>query len=392
MRVEKIVPRGLGISFADGLTVMTALAAPGDVLDVRLVSLKKRLAFAEIVEIVSAGPSRVQPGCKYFGRCGGCDFQHLEYESQLAAKVGIIQDCLRRIGKIDAAPEIRAIGSPRAYGYRSRARWHFDLPTERIGYFRRDSHDLIDVDSCPILTKDLEAGLIGLRSSLPPNLAALADQGEIDGAADPDGNLSLASPELAERTDELSFSGSGETWLYSARTFFQANHFLVEPLVEAAVGDAGGDLAYDLYSGVGLFTLPLARRFRKVVAVEGAVESVEFAKRNAARSGLENIEHISASAGRFLRHSGRQDIDLLVLDPPRSGTEKGTIDTIAELKPRLISYISCEPSMLARDLRVLLDSGYRIDALFAIDLFPQTHHIETVARLERGVADSNLVQ
>lgn len=392
VRVERIVPRGFGISFVEGLTVMTTLAVPGDVLDVRLVDLKKRLAFAEIVDVVEPGPERVEPVCKYFGTCGGCDFQQLSYEAQLRAKVGIIQDCLRRIGKIDPVPTIATHASPRAYGYRSRARWHFDLGQQKVGYYRRDSRNLIDIDSCPILTPELESGFQEIRRELFSERMALADEGEIDGSVSGDGQVSIASSELAARTDDLKFSVAGETWRYSARAFFQANHFLIEPLIQAAIGEASGALAYDLYSGVGLFTLPLARRFESVRAVEGWADSVEFARQNVAEALLSNASIEQSSVSRFLRNATHEEIDLIVLDPPRSGTEPGVIEAIAELNPRLISYISCEPSMLARDLRVLLDRGYKIDSLHAVDLFPQTHHVETVARLKRGVADADLIQ
>lgn len=166
IRVEKIVPRGLGLGFAENLTVMVPLAAPGDELRVRITELKKRLAFAEIVEIKAPGSARIKAPCPYFGRCGGCDFQQLTYEAQLEAKAGIIRDCLHRIGKIEYGGEIRVVPSPNEFGYRSRARWHLDREKKAIGYMARDSHTVIDILECPILAPDLQGILQATRGNV----------------------------------------------------------------------------------------------------------------------------------------------------------------------------------------------------------------------------------
>ena len=144
VRIEKIVPNGYGLGFAEGLTVFVSLAAPGDRVRVKLNQIKGRTAFAEIVEILEPSPERVAPPCVYFGRCGGCDFQQMDYAAQLRAKTAIVRDSLTRIGKINYPGEIEIVGSPRPFGYRSRAQWHLDTRRRRIGYFRRTSHDIID--------------------------------------------------------------------------------------------------------------------------------------------------------------------------------------------------------------------------------------------------------
>jgi 23S rRNA (uracil1939-C5)-methyltransferase len=154
-------------------------------------------------------------------------------------------------------------------------------------------------------------------------------------------------------------------------------------LINAAIGETGGDLAFDLYCGVGLFTIPLARRFGKVIGVEDDQAAVGFAKKNVKNSRIENVKMVGNSVGKFLSENKTKKIDLVLIDPPRAGTEKGTIAAIAALRPAHISYVSCEPSLLARDLRVLVDAGYTIEKITALDLFPQTHHVETVVRLSR---------
>lgn len=156
VKIEKIVPNGFGLAFAEGLTVFVSLAAPGDRLRVAVRELRKKIAFAEIVEVIEPSPARIAPPCKYFGTCGGCDFQQMSYQAQLEAKVTIIRDCLQRIGKIDLAEDIPIVPSPRELEYRSRAQWHLDTRAKKFGYFRRNSHEVIDVGECPILTPELD--------------------------------------------------------------------------------------------------------------------------------------------------------------------------------------------------------------------------------------------
>ena len=192
---------------------------------------------------------------------------------------------------------------------------------------------------------------------------------------------SVYSPELNEPTHEIASTVAGERFTYTAQAFFQGNRYMIDRLVDTALSGTAGDKAIDLYSGVGLFALPLARKFSSVTAVEENDAAVESAKNNAAAADLGNIEFISNSVKRYLRGTDVKNVDLLLLDPPRSGAEPETIERIAKIRPIEISYVSCEPSMLARDLKVLLGHGYSIGSITALDLFPQTHHVETVVRL-----------
>ena len=380
VKIEKIVPRGFGLAFAENLTVLVPLTAPGDVSRVRIREIKKRMAFADIVEITVPTPRRVTPPCPHFGTCGGCDFQHLSYAAQLEAKAGIVRDCLHRIGKIDFEGEIPVIPSPNQFEYRSRARWHFDRVQHSIGYFRRDSNKVIDVTECAVLTPGMQSTLEYLRESV--NWDTFADDtAEMEAASGEGGRVSIFSNEIAEPIAEISIEIAGETYFYSAESFFQANRFLIEKLIEMAVGDISGGTALDLYCGVGLFSLPMARRFERVIGVEESSVSMKFAKKNAKNAGIENLEFVNKGVERFLSTNKTKKIDFALIDPPRSGTEKQTMPLLAALKPAQIAYVSCEPSILARDLRMLLDAGYSIDSITALDLFPQTHHVETVVRL-----------
>ncbi len=384
--IEKIVPNGYGLGFAEGLTVLVALAAAGDRLRVRVIQKKGKTAFAEIEEVLTPSPDRIAPPCPYFGvgKCGGCDFQQMSYDAQLRAKVGILEDSLTRIGKINFEGEIKVIASPKPFAYRSRAQWHLDTHRRRIGYFRRNSHSVIDVESCPIITAELQETLTDLRASVEWD-SFWAERVEIE-AASAGEQVSVYSSEIVEPTEEISFASGENRYFYDARSFFQGNLYLVPQLVETALTGAGGKSALDLYCGVGLFTLPLARRFELVCGVEASDRAIDAARKNIEHARFENVRVFSDAVGDWLSENAQHtaDVDFILLDPPRTGAERETIEHILKIRPAEISYVSCDPSTLARDLRLLCESVYEIQSITALDLFPQTHHVETVVRLKRA--------
>lgn len=383
VKIEKIVPNGFGLAFAENLTVFVPLSVKGDVLRVKINQLKGKTAFAEIVEILKPSDERIEPPCPYFGRCGGCDFQQMDYRTQLDAKIGIVRDCLQRIGKINYEGEIPIVASPKPFEYRSRAQWHVNTRKKRIGYFQRKSHDVIDVEHCPILVPALGKTLTSLRETVEWE-SFWSETVEIEAASAGD-DVSIYSAEIIEPTDELSFEAHGEKYFYDATSFFQGNQFLIERLIDCAVKDAGGGSALDLYCGVGLFTLPLARRFETVSGVEGYSKAVDFAERNIEQARLANVEFKRENVGEWLGENAEKlnSVDFVLLDPPRTGTEKETIENLLKIAPKEISYVSCEPSTLARDLKILTENNYKIESIVAFDLFPQTHHVECVVRLKR---------
>jgi tRNA/tmRNA/rRNA uracil-C5-methylase (TrmA/RlmC/RlmD family) len=381
--IEKIVPNGFGLAFAENLTVFVPLSVAGDVVRVRIDLLKGKTAFAEIVEIIKPSADRIEPACEYFGSCGGCNFQQMPYEKQLEAKVGIIRDSLTRIGKINYKDEIPIIPSPKEFGYRARAQWHVDTRKKKIGYFQRNTHNVIDVEKCPILTPELQETL----SDLQKNIAWESFWSEIvmiEASNSQDG-ISIFSDEIIEPTEEIYFQLNGNHYFYNAKTFFQGNPFLIEKLIETAIGNAQGKKALDLYCGVGLFTLSLAERFEKVIGVEAWERAVDFAEKTVENAKFSNVKFYREDVADFLSedHNEMKDIDLILLDPPRSGTEKGTIEAIIKIQPKQISYVSCEPSTLARDLQTLTANNYLIETITALDMFPQTHHVETIVRLSK---------
>jgi len=375
---------------------MVALAAPGDRVRVRVDRVKGNVGFASIIEVLEPSPVRITPPCPYFGRCGGCDFQQLTYEAQLSAKAEIIKDCLHRIGRIDTVPDFRITPAPNEWHYRSRAQWQYDSVRQRLGYFESVSRNVCDVSECAVLVPELQQSLESLRHEMSEG--ALPDDARYFRAVVGDQGVSVASgvrsPTVREgNTQEISRSIDEENYRFNAESFFQTNIDLVPQLIEAAIGDASGEIAIELYSGVGLFTLPLSRRFKHVIAVEEDPDAASFARKNLANAALTNVKIANEDVGHWLnrevaaagseerRQAAALQIDFLLLDPPRAGAESRVIDGILQFRPKQICYVSCDPATLARDLRKIIAGGYSLDSLSAFDMFPQTHHVETIAKL-----------
>lgn len=379
VEIERLLPGGVGLAHAEGLTVFVSLAAPGDRLRVKIDRVQGKVGFASIVEILTRSPLRIEPPCPYFGRCGGCDFQQLNYQAQLDVKVEIIRDCLHRIAKIEVG-EIPITASPNEWHYRARANWQVDVDAKLLGYFERGSNRVCDVGYCAVLVPELQETLEQIRGALFADSATTPRA--IDAVVGIEG-VSVAPPLASFKTDIVSRVVGDETYRFSADAFFQVNHELLEALIAAAIGEEKGKTAIDLYCGAGLFTLPLARRFERVIGVEAHPYAADFARRNLEAAKLEDVQVITARVGDWLAQHAASlgSVDFLLLDPPRTGCENRDIAGILALRPARISYVSCDPATLARDLKKLTAAGYSLDSIAAFDMFPQTHHVETVVRI-----------
>jgi len=388
VEIERILPGGVGLAHAQGRTLFVSLAAPGDKLRVQLDRISGRVGFASIKEIIKPSPVRVEPPCPYFGRCGGCDFQQMNYQAQLDAKIEIIRDCLQRIGGMKGgmkgADEIVIHASPKPWHYRARAKWQFDPAKGSLGYFERASHRVCDVEYCAVLVPELQQALEGLREKIRDN-SFPSHHTEIEGIAG-DRGVSLFPEPDASKSDELSWRIGDESYRLSAQAFFQINIELLEQLIAHVTGNRSGRMAVDLYCGVGLFTLPLARKFDQVIGIESNATAARLAWRNLENAELSNGLIVSSrvTEGLVAHRASLDSVDFLLLDPPRSGVEPGVIDEIQRIGPRQICYVSCDPATLARDLKKLCDGGYSLDSIAAFDMFPPTHHVETVVHLARS--------
>lgn len=380
---------GEGLGRLDGRVVFTPFVLPGERIRARARHEKPGLVRADTLEVVDAAPQRVAAPCPYFGRCGGCHYQHAPYEFQLALKRRILVEELRRLGKIEPPGEIAVIAAE-PWGYRNRAQLHIE--DGRLGYREARSHRLCPIDHCPISSPKLNEAIRALvRMMRDPrwprfvrSIEVFTDEREVQI------NVLDTERPVARRFFEwcaeeipgvvpgaLDYQGR---FRVSSNSFFQVNRFLRDRLVDAALAGAGGETAIDLYAGVGLFSLPLAARFREVTAVEsggGAVRDLHF---NVTRAGLANVRAEQHTAEEFLARF-RHCPDFVLVDPPRSGMGNAVVERLAELRPRRLTIVACDPATLARDLAGLTASAFRLDQLTLVDLFPQTYHLETVAHL-----------
>lgn len=382
VETERLAFGGEAVARFGGLAVFIPFAAPGERVRVRVTQRKKSFARAVIEEILRPSDERRAPRCPHFGQCGGCQLQHISYEAQIEAKSAFIRDSLVRIGRIEWADKIEICRS-KEYGYRSRAQIKVEEQGDqlRIGFNHRSSHSVCDVESCPVLTDDLNSSLTILRRNLQSRDAPRPTEFEI-AAGDAGVSMSPSMPDFLPLALEQKIGDF--TYRFSPSVFFQGNSMLIEELITEAVGAATGSLAIDLFAGVGLFTLPLARLYTRVIGIESERQAVKFAEKNSVNNQVHNAEFHCAAAQRWLSNfAPTEAIDFMLLDPPRGGAT-GTIEEVIRLKPSRIAYVSCDPTTLARDLRKLLDSDFKLNRLIGFDLFPQTYHVETIALLARG--------
>lgn len=382
---ERLAYGGEAVARHNGLAVFIPFAAPAERLRVRITERKKNFARGVIHQILDASPARRDAPCRYFGECGGCQLQHLTYKAQLEAKAAFVRDAIERIARLDWPHEIR-IRHAAEFGYRGRAQIKLDRKSGRVGFNRATSKAVCDVVSCPILVPELDEALSSLRSAFVANAKGhiTLERSDIDLAA---GDSSVSFDPVVESLPHGSLQRTvhGAVYNFNASTFFQTNPGLLNELIDEAVGSESGDLAIDLYAGVGLFTIQLARSFTRVIGVEGNRDAADFASENIVANGLPNMAFINEAVEAWMKsfvESKAPGPDLIVLDPPRTGAAEA-VNHIVAANPSRIVYISCDPSTLARDLRAMVASGYELTKLTAIDMFPQTYHVETVASLVR---------
>jgi 23S rRNA (uracil1939-C5)-methyltransferase len=392
--VEKLVYGGDGLARLEGQVVLTPFVLPGERAHVEPVQQKTGLIRARMVEIENPAEARVEPDCPYFTVCGGCHYQHANYEFQVQQKAAILREVFERVGKFHPPDEIPTIsGEP--WQYRNRSQFHF--ADGELGYLRINSHELCPIDHCPISSPRINEGIKALRSMMKERrwpsflrrLELFTNERDVQvNVLDTQQPLARSFFEwCSERipgaiSGSIQYDAAGFSYRVGYKAFFQVNRFLTDALVEEALRGYGGDSALDLYAGVGLFTLPLARKFGRVTGVEGSAAAAGDLQHNAERAGL-NINVVHAPTDTFLANT-REAPDFLLADPPRSGMGKAVVAGMLRLRPRRITIVSCDAATLARDVAKLLADGYSLNRLVLVDLFPQTYHFEAVAHLTLG--------
>jgi 23S rRNA (uracil1939-C5)-methyltransferase len=420
VEIEKAVYRGRGLGRVGGRVVFVPRAYPGDRVRARVTRLHAGFAEAALEELVTAAPSRRRAPCPNGPGCGGCSYQEIAYEEQLRLKQGVLRESLARAGAAyEGAIALRP--SPER-GWRLRASLHFDSGRQglRLGFREEGSRRVAPLVGCGQLSDPLNAVARTLRDALAARTALHRQLRGLDLLEAPDGSSLVASLATALRPPEAAalaplgrqvagLSGFGVEchphrlqWLHGephveasvlglrlrahVRSFFQSNRFLLEPLAQAVcdlVPREGGPVL-DLYSGVGLFALPLAARDDvAVTAVEHAGSSTDDARANASRQRL-RLNVVEADVAQALAGLAAQRGERIVLDPPRTGAGPEVVDAVAAREPACVVYVSCDPPTLGRDLARFSTHGYRPDSVQLFDLFPNTFHMETVVRLRRA--------
>jgi tRNA/tmRNA/rRNA uracil-C5-methylase (TrmA/RlmC/RlmD family) len=369
----ELVAGGAALARVNGYPIFVRSLYPGDVASVRIVEAKRGFARGEVLELLRPGPLRRTEPCPVAEQCGGCDWTALRLDHQLSAKKHILAESLRRVGKFEEIPSIVIHPSP--LNYRLRSRLHAAANGD-LGFFAERSNDVVPLpEECEVVGPAVIHSLAKLREHATAVTASFetfeSEEGLAVGIAGAEGGLPV-------RIRVRDFA-----WELSTASFFQVNRHLLGPMLDLVTGHASRartkNSALDLYSGVGFFSVPLARTFREVTAVESSALSHRYALRNA--QGITGLRPVRDDVERFLRRQ-TQPVDFVFVDPPRAGLVAGVIDRIADLAGS-ICYLSCDPVTFSRDAYRLARRGWTLRSLDLLDLFPNTHHIETLCSFER---------
>ncbi len=381
---------------AKSWVVMVPFTLPGERVLARVYRNHKNYSEADLIEVLAPSPERVVPPCPLFGRCGGCQYQHLSYGGQLDWKRRQVAELLEHMAGI-SFPVDPLIGSPREYGYRSKITPHFNAPRPGqaaglpIGFLRQGSRfDLVDVPRCPIATDGINERLESLRSEIR---AKAADGGFERGATLilREAGGSVVTDFEARVTEDITLPSSPKIRLrFLARDFFQNNPFILPAFIEHVRSEAaasGARYLVDAYCGSGLFALSAAGAFARVAGVEISETSIACARDNASANGIPNAAFVAGDAARIF--SGLDfpaGETVVVIDPPRKGCDESFLNQLFAFGPRAVVYVSCDPATQMRDLRPFLSAGYHPTRIQPFDLFPQTRHLECVITLGRKTA------
>ena len=360
-----LIAGGAAIARVDGFPVFVTNAFPGDVARVQITEAKKGFAKADVVEIVTPSPWRRLEPCPIADECGGCDWTALRLDKQLEAKRGILLESLRRIGKFDPAALPPVAIHPSPLNYRLRSRFHTDGTA--VGFYAMRSNRVVP------LTAACE--VVGVETA---ELVANTNQPAASAGAE----IWELPTELAAGDAEIRIDVDSYSYRLSTRAFFQVNRHLLGTMLrrvtELAAQTKARRTAFDLYAGVGFFTAPLATLFDEVTMIEGSAESLRWARSNVPS----NVRIVEAPVERAIARMG--GADFVFLDPPRAGTRPEVVTAVAERTRERIAYLSCDPVTFARDASRLIASGWRLATLDLLDLFPNTHHVETLSSFERA--------
>ena len=442
--IEGYSSEGLGVARLNGRVLFVHGGVAGETCDVHVMKVLKNVAFAKVKEIHTRSVHRVTPECPYFGKCGGCTYWHMDYEEELSAKRQKVWDALTRLGG-QTLEELPILGSAQILNYRNKVQYPV-APPDKIGFYRARTHDVIPVEECRIQSVAAEKIAAAVHGWMVEHqiaayneythqgwlrhlyvrtakndeaLVCLVATGEkMHGQKELITAIRNAWPTtvgillninkkpgnviLGDRYKTLWGQNylldtlCGLTFKLSVPSFYQVNHDQAERLYETAVDFAdlhGNETVLDLYCGTGTITLTLAKHAKHVIGAEIVPEAIEDAKKNAVRNNLEHVEFFCADASDIAAKFAAEGYapDVIVVDPPRKGLAADVIDAVVSMGPERVVYVSCDPATLGRDMKLFSEKGYALQRAAAVDMFPRTHHVETVVKLVRKTPDQNWI-
>ena len=412
--IDGISHAGEGVARIDGKATFIPFAIPGETVEVDITVDKKKFRRAVLTEIIDSSPARITPDCPHYYECGGCAYQHMSYDKQLALKQTVVYETINRIGKIEL-PVNPILGMENPWRYRNKVEWHVDRINGQLkmGYYQNDSHRIIEINTCKLISIEMENLSLYIKARLeemrlPDHCELVIRQSSLNhklmlifrGEGTEDVNIDglLDYPELESIyciDNEYYTLLYGEPYLeeeingihydISALSFFQVNSLQTRKLYELVKEYAHIERGYrvlDAYCGIGSIAMSLAQSARKVTGVESYPPAIQDAVHNALKNNIKNCDFLTGSC-EILIPQLIDKFEMVVLDPPRSGCSEDLIQSIVNLNPYRIVYVSCNPATLARDLALFEQGGYETKEIQPVDMFPQTSHVETVVLIER---------
>ncbi len=388
----------------DSRAVFVPFGLPGERVRLRLTEEKKNFARGEIIELLESSPDRIVPRCEHFGVCGGCHYQNLPYEKQLQVKADILRDQLTRIGKIENPPVKPMVASPNPWNYRNHVQFSLD-EMGQLGFQAPNSNRVIPVSECHLpepsindfwhqleFEPETDIERVSLRAGKDDDLMLVLESDSSDAPElEIEAGISVThvyneNTVVLAGNDHIVINVLGRDFKVSAASFFQVNTVMAEKVVQHLITQlpvTESSTLLDVYCGVGLFSASFAPKCRSVIGIESSESSCEDFGVNL--DEFENVELYEGLAEDILPGLVGQiaNFSCAIVDPPRAGLDKTAVDGILKLNPRVIAYVSCDPSTLARDAARLINGGYKLREVTPFDLFPQTYHIESVSIFER---------
>ena len=436
---------GMGVARIDGRVVFVHGALRGEKCRVLILKTLKSVAFAKVLEVLEPSSERITPDCPYFPRCGGCTYRHIRYEEELRLKKQRVQDNLSRIGGSDVTVE-EILGAQDTLRYRNKAQYPVSKDGA-VGFYRARTHEVIECEHCLLVKPEADAAAEALREYMQSCRVAGYDEktgrglvrhlyirsnaageslvcvlvngdklpkedrlvtllrdacpkctGIVLGTNTKKGNVILGDRyRTLWGSDRLEDTLCGKTFRLSVPSFYQVNRVQAERLYAKAIefaGLTGQETVLDLYCGAGTITLALSDHAKKVLGAEIVPEAIDDARENAARNGVKNAEFFCGDASDVAKKLARENLrpDVITVDPPRKGLAADVVESIAEMQPGRVVYVSCDSATMARDVKRLADLGYTAQRACAVDMFPRADHIETVVLLSKGEVDSKKIR